>query len=294
MLGLPPGKQRADLLGWPIDALSKRVQPPILGNDDSLGSAGATVAPNASAGVLAAWTTLVEPVPFTCDGFYLSMLTTTGQPISYLFDIGIGGSGDNIHQILVEAMPYNGSANADVINRVYIPLSVPAGVRLAARCQSSAASAANTVTVRPNFVRGGLASRLRCSYAETIGFNRGGGVSNGVTVDPGGSANTKGTWHPIGTITRPMDFAVVGMLNRANGALTSQNGILDLAAGPQRDIVLQNFQYRGNASSDGYEPMQFDLLMSLPAGTEISARAASSTTDATDRLFDLVIVSFSL
>lgn len=168
-----------------------------------------------------------------------------------------------------------------------VPCHLKAGQRLAARCSCSATS--KTMGVAWHAIGGGFATLKGMARAETLGANS--GTTRGTQIDPGGSANTKGSYITIGTTGFDWKWLVV-ILGTVSGAMpTGQTEWrADVALGGTPDIIVPDWTIATDSNSDDLWSDTITIPFEVPAGTAVKIRAQCSITDATDRLLDAVVV----
>ena len=207
----------------------------------------------------------------------------------YLVDIGIGAAGSEqtiVSNLLICAGKGPGAWFGCPI---VLPISIPAGTRLAARAQATTASA--TLTLIAHALARGWLDGAPLSRVATYGAAT--ADSGGTSIDPGGSANTKGAWTQLASATSADHRALLLALgNQANTVRTAGSWLVDIgigAAGSEQTIV-SNLFIRGDSSNDCVSTaMTLPLPIAIPAGTRLAVRAQSDITNATDRLFDAVL-----
>lgn len=236
------------------------------------------------------WTQLIASTSFDADGFYLRWVGVNGVA-DLLIDIGVGASSSEV--AIVENMLITGCNGYTASGWCYMPLAVPAGVRLSCRSQSTDASA--NMNIGLNLVRGGYYETISCTRATTYGANT--ADSGGVSVDPGGSANTFGNWIEISSsTTNPIKHFVACVGGQNNAVRTDATHGFEIGTGANPDEVTLGprfFVRQIGGPFDGVFPALHDAKVDeVPAGTRLVARQACSITDATDRLFDVAVIGF--
>src|SRR3990167_8332204 len=68
---------------------------------------------------------------------------------------------------------------------------------------------------------------------------------------------------------------------------------ISTGAGGAETVVIPDIGFISNTASDVFNPVNWALPLDITSGTRIAARAKCGTTDATDRVFDLVIIESS-
>ncbi|MFH0900594.1 MAG: hypothetical protein V2A73_08195, partial [Pseudomonadota bacterium] len=180
--------------------------------------------------------------------------------------------------------------DANIPNYQYfLPIPIPAGTRIAARCQCSTGGVTMWTRVTPmanGFLSGSSLGRVTTYGAATAD-------SGGVSVDCGAAAWTKGAYSQIvAATTYPCKALLVAYGNQKNGTRTATGFGIDIAIGGagSEKIVLPDL-YCSCYGSGGLPPgsMIMPLPIAIPAGVRLAARGSCGTTDATDRLLDIVI-----
>lgn len=239
-------------------------------------------------------------------GAYSQLIASTALDTDYLLitignasgsgqldvDIAVGGSGSEV-VILADLGAASGTGPNEIA--VYaIPFSVPAGTRISARCQSTVASDKALVGM---FIAGGDFQFSPFSHCDTYGFNS--GTSFGTNVDPGGSANTKGSYSQITASTTRDHFGLMWSLDADGLQLAAAELLVDIAVGAAASevVILPNIQFEQTAASGvgqlspvtsgGVIPVQ------IPSGTRLSVRAQSTDTTSTSRKFNIRLHGFS-
>jgi hypothetical protein len=252
-------------------------------------SRGVPVTPNASANTKGSWAQLMSVAQGSVDAAGLLIhLSTNTLNTDYLVDIAIGAAGSEV--VIAENL-YVSLFSFKQVGTWFLPIPIPAGARVAARCQAGAAGGgvvhAHCQIVGTGFLPSAPLGRVTSYGPDTAD-------SGGVSVDPGASANTKGAWVELAAaMSAPMSLALVAFGQQMNPAPTNAVWLVDIGAGASgseapvlRDLALA-FQI---ATNGFWSPLVIGPLpVSIPAGSRLVARAASDNTDATDRLLDVLV-----
>jgi hypothetical protein len=242
-----------------------------------------------SANVKGGWVELISSTPYF-GTLYMTHQATNSLSKDSLFDLGIGAAGSEL--IIVNNLLFSSLGGASYTGgQLYsLPLSVPSGARIAVRVQSSASSVLHNVSagiIGVSDMRNGICFQSCATYGAVTED------SGGTSIDPGGSANTKGAWVELTSATTSYTqgfFLAFG--NKCNAARADASMAIDVgvgAAGLERPIV-QNFIIQAGSAMDSITPRVSPFFyVGIPTGTRISARSACSITDATDRLIDIVL-----
>jgi hypothetical protein len=235
-----------------------------------------------------AWSTFTSGTEFTCDGFYIYLTTTGFANRQFLIDIAIGGVGNEI--IVVNNLQLSMGAGGTG-DKIYVPLSLPGGSRIAVRAQSSTATSPLDLSI--TIVSSPTLSSMKFFKTVTYGANT--STSGGTQVDPGGVASTFGLWSIITNATEiPIHNIIISIGNRnnsamANGGISAQIGLTEW---PTDNIIVHEINSQCSTVTDVWCPFWHSFPVYIPSGSIISARGKSNITDATDRLFDVTIIGF--
>jgi hypothetical protein len=168
------------------------------------------------------------------------------------------------------------------------PVKIPAGTRISARSQASTGASVvrcSVILFSQGFLPGQPLGIVTTYGAVTAD-------SGGTSIDPGGSANTLGSYVEItATTTYPIRYLAIAIGNQKNGTRSSQSWLVDISVGPATETVLiSRLALNCSTSPDSVMPQVFNMMpVNIPAGTRITVRAQSDGIDATDRLFDVVL-----
>jgi hypothetical protein len=211
------------------------------------------------------WSQLVASTSAESSGLLLfaSGNAVTSTATSMLLDIGTGAAGSE--SVIVPDIALGGANGY----RVLIPIRIPSGVRVAARCQSAVAS--RTVTIAPHLFSASFADRLP-TVLDSLGTIS--ATSAGTAMS--GAANT---WVQV-TASTAKDYQAL-ILVPCSDATTGINGVVRLslgigAAGSETELAyIQNLQASTPALSDlaGNSAFSFGLAgRFIPAGTRVAVR----------------------
>lgn len=239
------------------------------------------------------WVQLVASSAVDADWIALEFgLFENVAGVDYLFDIGIGGAGSET--VLIDNIAVGTRGTFVTPAMPLLPVSIPAGTRISARCQASNASVSGRATkLAVGLFDSGFAQSSALSRVVTMGANT--ADSGGVSIDPGAVANTKGSWTEISSsVATSSRWLLAAFANQANSARTTCSWLVDigLGAAASEQVLIPDLLVTALASSTTF-PALVSLPCSLPAGERLSVRAQCDITDATDRLFDFVAYGVS-
>jgi hypothetical protein len=207
----------------------------------------------------------------------------------YLVDVSVGAA--SAEQVVIANLPYsNNIVTSPTAANYLLPLSIPAGSRVAARCQSNTAGA--TIDVQVNLFAPMFGGERGLGRVETCGANT--GTSLGTTI-PGHTsvANTKGTWTELIAATSfPYRWVCLGITHTNAVATGTCSFVLDIGvgAGGSEVVVVPNLCVGVQATIDAVPNGGRSFPLSIPAGTRVSARVSCSVTTASERDLEVVLL----
>ncbi len=252
----------------------------------SASSIGTAVASHASDNTKGAWVEFSASTPFDAVG--VLMFFSLPGPAGRLIDLGVGGAGSEVVVVENILRTVGGTFSAD---HIFLPIAIPQGSRLALRQQSTTGSHVSEVTLM--LVAGNFAHSSGFHRATTYGAAT--ADSGGVSVDPGGTINTKGAYSEIAAATARAAKSVLLLIgNWANTAMSNAAWLIDIAVGAAGSevVVAADVFVTSFTGSDSIVPGAILLPISIPAGARLAVRAQCNSNDATDRLLDAVIIGF--
>jgi hypothetical protein len=253
-----------------------------------LGTTQATLLTHSgTAHVKGAYTQLVASTPFAAAGIMVQFASgTAGTAQSFLVDLAMGAAA--AEQVIIANLLLETASNAGTLQGcVWIPFTIPPGVRLAARQQNNAVS--GTIAVGVILLASGLAGMPTGGRCLTMGIDT--ATSLGAIIDPGATVNVKGAYTELTSSAahevRTLLFAIGANLNTAGSVA---RWFLDIAIGAAagETVYLPNLLFSVAAAARSPLPSWIGPIpVSVPAGTRIVARAQCNTPDPTDRKFTL-------
>lgn len=250
----------------------------------------ATLTASGSTHTKGAYTQFVASSPFACNLLQIEVVTASVSGGLYLFDIATGGSGSEtvvVPNIMIDR--YSGATSHSGSGFYVIPISIPAGTRISARCQCSTGS--GTLEVGITIIAAGdlVSPSTWTQNGVTTATTR------GTQVDPGASANTKGAYSQVIASTAAVaQLAVIQFSNIATITAINARWCVDIATGAAAsEVVLVPDLRWGAAGVQGIPayPRSITFLTYIPASTRIAVRASCSSNDSSFRLFDVAILT---
>jgi hypothetical protein len=114
-------------------------EPAGFGSSGNAFTVGTTVTAASSASSKGSWTQLIASTTNPVVG--ILVLLEVSSTATFLIDIGTGASGSEV-VLIPDIYAYFGSSAGPMSAAIFFPVQVPAGTRIAARCQSGTASSA--------------------------------------------------------------------------------------------------------------------------------------------------------
>lgn len=256
----------------------------------STSAAGTTITASATPHTKGSWTQLVANTGARSLGILVQLDNTAGSNTntSMLLDIGMGAAG--AEQVIIPDLAAGfilPQATSAALRTYVFPLFIPAGVRLAARCQAVIAS--DTVAcgiqlfqrpVLPGFV----GSRVT-AYGVDAANSRGVSATTGATSAYGTAATLSAS------TANPIKYMQAGLQAAGRSALTDLRVYADIRIGASASIAgpLVGFADTGTESVDltaGNRILQ-GRSFGLPAGVDL--RWAAMHNSATAAAYDMIV-----
>lgn len=244
-------------------------------------SAAVTITSNAAANTKGPYGQLIASTAFNTTRIFLSYKTSFTDP--FLFDVAVGAAASE--QVVI--------ANIQGVARdqgVYasLPLYVPAGSRISARCQD--AGGIRAMEIGAVLSGEGFEMQAPLSRVTTYGANT--ADSGGTSIDPGGVAHTKGAYSQLSaSITSRIRQLYLAFGEQDDLARATSDWLLDIAVGAaaSEEIFVPDIYLHLASQLDtfGYG-MMGPFPVNIPKGSRLAARSQCSGIDASDRLFDLI------
>lgn len=229
-------------------------------------AAAITVTASSTTHTKGAWTELIASTSAACDLVMIYILNnSSGVATESLMDIGLGAAGSET-SVVDNIAAGEITAAAGYRNDVVLPLSIGAGVRVAARLQSVASSRAAIVYVA--FLSTGFTSP---TSLDTIGAI--------TATSRGTNLPTSNTYVELTASTSRAYKAIVMVPTAATNSTSSSISIYTLGygvAGSETTIgtlsVITNAaEYTGVASQD----IPFVRYINIPAGTRLAVKQSN-------------------
>lgn len=239
------------------------------------------------ANVKGAWTSTIAATRGTTS-WVIAYVPSCTNGDRFLWDLGVGAAGNE--KVVLPDLVYSEGGLEGVGAVAHLPLAIPAGANLSIRCQDNNGS--HTINVTLHLFSG----------ASLSGFQRGTNygpdpsASTGVSVDAGGSADTKGAYAQLtASTTQDLKWALVQLADQAITIPTNGQGTVDIAIGAAASEVIVfpdlSWHRSQNAAVIVFFPGYYGLPCRIPSGVRLSARAKFSA--ATNRTVDVAVLGLN-
>jgi hypothetical protein len=247
---------------------------------------GINVTAAGSADTMGNWVSLVDPTDHPTYGVFVVIagLHASNSNRQFLVDIGFGPTGGGNERVLIPLVDAGNAgdfAAQEELGRTYwFPIYIPAGTRVSARAQASAASDIGRVSVwlaqKPLYPF--QVSRWT-TYGAVVS-----GASCGTSVTPGNGSFGSWTQVPASTTTsRAHNLWHVGYDLLEATSVASVAALVEIGHGPDsgsvRSIGMWRFSQAGGEYITGPAP-SLPVYHPTPAGEQLWARIASGETAA--------------
>lgn len=265
-------------------------------------TAGAVTASSRGTAVIAdanakgSWTELIASTSITTKLLYVFFRAST-DPAPYVIDIGTGAAASEvvvISNLLIDtAGPAGSGQEAGCLGPFRIDIA--SGTRIAARAETNAVVAGDeTIFIEVLLCDSEiplLTSPTHASYGVTVGS-----TPKGNTVDPGGTAHTKGAYTElVAASAASIEHLMLKFGSKENLAAANADFLVDIATGApgSEAVIVANLHLFIGAITDRPDPQSIVIPGNPFAGVRIAARAQCSIIDATDRLISVSALATS-
>lgn len=230
------------------------------GADTSV-SEGTQVSSSGSSNTKGSFVQLISSTTYTFGGLLIVLGGANTSGRGFLVDIAIGAAASE--QVIIPNLYYYSQQDSTLCH-AYVPIMIPQGSRISARCQSTTAS--NNVRVNVIGVSGEGLARDAVTYgADTAN-------TTGTTVSSGSGSNNKGSWTQLtSATTRAHEWGIFCV--RASG---NSQYLFDLGIGGSgsEQLLVPNMNVRDSSSGD---PAIYSFPLRIASGTRVACRSASAT-----------------
>lgn len=250
-------------------------------------STNVTLTAAASAHVKGTYTEVVASTAAATTAIIISFPNhTLNSDGRYLIDIATGAAASEtiiIPNFIAWTTDQSGTAGMTTL----LPVSIPAGTRISARCQCSTAN--STLDVQVLLLQGG---------AATAGTYTQHGVDTASTngqIITYGSSNTKTSYTEMDAgVASDIDVLYVLCSPRDTNAVEQQH-LLDIATGGagSETVLIGDIAFSQNNIDDNDMYVFGPIPVSIPAGTRLAVRGQCSASASTSMRVQLMSLSFS-
>lgn len=245
------------------------------GGVDAAASTGTTV--TSGSGSKGSWVELIASTAESSTLLLIAFQFNSGAIRDFIFDVGIGSVGNE--EIIVSDMQNQLKAGFNNATYYHIPINIAKSTRVSVRIQTNSSS--DVADFVAYFFRSTFQSNT--GYAKTTAYGLSG--ADGTSVDPGGSANTKGSWIELEASTSDQINAfTITIASNTNSTQSDAQFLFDVAVGSSGNevAILENLFF----GSSGFESNRPNIYIEqkINKGSRISIRMQSSITDANDRI----------
>lgn len=246
---------------------------------------------SASGNTKGSYAELTSSSAFACNSVIVQVTRCATGGVQYLLDLATGpGGSETVVVPNITCSNHDNSSSHNGAVAFNLPLAIGASTRIAARCQCSTGSQAMFVALTL------IAAGDTPGIASFTNYGAVTGDSGSTSVDPGGSANTKGSYTEITASTAAVVQALTVLFTfGSNTAPGNATWAVDLATGPggSETVLIPDLRTASAIAglSSGPRIRAYSVLTYIAATTRIAARASSSITDATDRLIEVALLA---
>lgn len=253
-------------------------------NDASSTPTGTSLTANASAHTKGVYSAFIASSGFDAQQITIEAITTSNAATDYLFDIATGAGGAEVVVIAnIGATHFGSTSSVAVWGHWEIPFAIAASTRISGRCQCS--TGGDVIELVITLV--GSNGAVGCTATETIGAVT--GSTTLTQIDPGGTANTKGSYTALTASSGIIYQAIAPLFHEiSHNTSGSVRWAVDIAtgAGGAEVVLIPDLRLKSNTTWLINGPSAYAFLTYIPASTRIAVRAACSVNTATLRLFN--------
>lgn len=243
-----------------------------------------TITASAVANTKGTWTELVASTSGKVTYFvmYIAATQAPGAASSVLLDLGIGSLASEVTIIENMLAGCTYGTNIALARPVMLPLHIPAGTRIAARCQSDLALKTCLLALD---LYGGESFEGPVPFQRVSSYGPNTATSKGVVLTAGGTNNTKGAWVEL-TSSSLVPHSMAFVLLQPNGRVITgtENWLIDIGIGGAGSEAIVEPDWPLRYESD--ESLRtYGVLLRLPLeiapGTRVAIRGACNTANLT-------------
>lgn len=248
-------------------------------------SLGTVITASGSTNTKGSYTQLISSTVGDTAAIYVAMTNVSSSGVAIAMDIAVGAAASE--QVIIPNIL--SSTNNSFSFGMMFPVQIPSGTRISARIQATTAS--DTIRASVTLFADAAIGRSG-SVIDILGFTA--ATTIGTSVDPGGTANTKGAYSQIIASTA-VDYSgfcfCLSTLSRTSAG-TNSNMALDVAvgAGGSEIIIVPDYQFVTQGTGNAVIPIPSPWYeMEIKLGTRIAVRSQCSINTAASRTFGFVM-----
>lgn len=245
-----------------------------------------------SANAKGSWVQIVSSTTDATDLMVvqLAMDSGSGGGQCFLVDIGMGGVGSEV--VIVPNLLLDCSRGIGQNGfTLALPIEIPSGVRISARCQEPGGAGSRSVNVGLTLYSGGW-NMDKAVAGSVVDYGTNTGTSNGTLIDQGGTAGTFGSWVQL-TASTSVDHNTLSMvfgLDQQTSAPATSNFEVEIAIGGSgSEQRIGRAAFAMDSGSNGSKPNGFIIPVQIPSGTRIAARSKSTSAGSADRHLTMAV-----
>lgn len=214
-------------------------------------------------------------------------LLSQGGAVSSLWDVALGAGGSEV-VLIADMLTQTGSSQRCIgTSSAQYFADIAIGTRIAARMQNNSVFTAQTIAMM-------LVGDALESLPTPTTYGAISATSHGTQIDPGATINTKGSYVELTASSSALHQYITALYGN-NVNTTPQLNIwasdIAIGAGGSEVVIIPDIKFIADTVSDNIFPAgMFWHTDDIAASTRIAVRAATDTTNATDRLIDVVLI----
>lgn len=246
-----------------------------------------SVTGHASANTKGSYTEIVSATPYASGRLVLVPIFATTSPRWIMVDLATGGAG--AETVIVQNIPLSAAAGGHVGWYLPIDVDIPAGTRLAARCQTATGGVVMYLQVF-------LEDRALGSVANPVTYGAVTASTRGTQIDPGGTINTKGSYVQLTASTTADIDALAVLIGEGNAESQTYSAYtdwkIDVATGAAgaETVVIADLWSVAQPTVNQPLPGAIRVPVTIAAGTRLAVRCQSSINTAGTRLLNVALI----
>lgn len=249
-----------------------------VGSTSGASSVSTTLTAGGAANTKGSAVELIASTEFDANWVLITFTDLTSGVVNFLVDILIGAATE---QVIIPDLYATARGNGGAFGPYLFPVFIPAGSRIAARCQCNEASWQFNVAV--TLIAGtALSGGSGPSYVSAYGATT---TSEGTNIDPGAVANTDSSWVEIAASTDRTHHWLVIAARFGDWVLAAKvHWRLSIGIGAATETVLvPDIHVSSDTITDGMPASVYCLPVFIPKGSRLTAKVRSSVTTDADR-----------